>query len=192
MGKIILNITMSLDGFIAPAGTAEGVFKSLPPGSGGPVNKSTDHFFRELFFDAGVILTDPGADFHRVPSLGHVPVLNLPVCGAGEEFSAGSLENLLEKACLQAGNSNTFIVTGAAIAKYCLQHRLPHLVQVRLEPVVMVEEGTRVFDHIGMDQLGFERALAGPGGVTWLWYRLVQGPLLYPLPARHLMAGLKP
>jgi dihydrofolate reductase len=73
---------------------------------------------------------------------------------------------------LEAGEKNV-LVHGAGITQRALTAGLLDEIQIHLVPVLM-GEGRRLFEHLGVEQRELERigVLEGEGGVTHLRYRV--------------------
>jgi dihydrofolate reductase len=75
----------------------------------------------------------------------------------------------------QAAGEKDVLVHGASITQRALRAGLLDELHIHLVPVLL-GEGRRLFEHLGVEQRGLERVavLAGEGGVTHLRYRVLR------------------
>jgi dihydrofolate reductase len=155
MGTVILDVTMSLDGFVAgPADGAE------PPGGGFAHAPAGDLSARPPFDLAGAGGWD---GWDASPSL-PVPYLILS-SEVPEESAVGErafhavtdgVAEIIEKAREAAGEGTVYVTGGAAAAQQCLRSGLLDGLRVHLVHVLL-GEGIRLFDGIGPGPVELER-----------------------------------
>jgi dihydrofolate reductase len=197
MTNLTLDISMSLDGFIA------GPNRSLeqPLGEGGlhqwasavasfrarHGNTGATVMGRRMFSGgAGPWADDPNADawWGDDPPFHH-PVFVLthharaPVTKQGGTtftFVTDGLEAGLERARAVAGHKDVVVGGGANLAQQCIDARLLDELQIHLLPVLL-GGGVRLFEkrmQAGRVELERTRVLKSPTGVTHLTYRIAK------------------
>jgi dihydrofolate reductase len=203
MGKVILDITMSLDGFIA--GPNDG--PERPLGEGGErlfawyFSGDTDFEMPSgtMTFKVSPASAEVLQEVHTVGALvtgrrtfdianawgGRHPV-DVPVFvvthmvpqewvyeGSPFTFVTDGVESAVEKAKEVAGDKNIG-VGAASIAQQCIQARLLDELHIHLAPVLL-GDGIRLFDHLGTEPIELEsmRVVETPG-VTHLRFRVVK------------------
>lgn len=191
MGKVMLDMSMSLDGFIA--GPNVGV--ELPMGEGGErlhewlfntaASEVDAEVAQEMLATTGAVVLGRRTFEVGVGEWGDTP---FPVpCfvlthEAREElvkksgtftFVTTGIESALEKAKAAAGEKNIRLM-GADIAQQFLKAGLLDEIQLNLVPVLL-GDGIRLFEHIGTEQIELEstRVIESPG-VTHLKFRVVK------------------
>jgi dihydrofolate reductase len=186
MQKVIAEITMSIDGFIAgPA-----ISKEQPMGENGPLlhewifDKATDddrEWLEELTNNAGAVICGhhtydtaiddawEGANPFAVPTL--------VVCHAapaqaveGFVYVTGGIEPALEQARQIAGNKNVWIMGGASIIQQYLKAGLVDELRLHIAPVLL-GRGTRLFDDKDEQVTVVESVSISktPGAVHLVW-----------------------
>lgn len=202
MAKTVLNMSMSLDGFIA--GPNEGPDNGLgdggdrlhewvfPDAEGGDfeaavtrltgVNRQVyDEFMSTGAVVAGRGTFEPaggwGGDHHDgVPIfiLSRHPAPAWTADWAGVHYLS-DLGAAMREAKLAAADKNV-LVHGAGIAQRALTEGILDELEIHLVPVLM-GEGRRLFEHLGVEQRQLERVrvLEGEGGVVHLRYRVLAG-----------------
>jgi dihydrofolate reductase len=87
---------------------------------------------------------------------------------------ADGIESAIKQAKAVAGDKDVVLSGGANIAQQCLKAGLLDEMHLHLVPVLLCQ-GLRLFDHVGMEQIEMEitQAIAGTG-VTHLIYRFVK------------------
>ncbi len=182
MGKVLLDMAVSLDGFVAgpndesgglhdwffsPAG-AEAVEESVRATGAILIGRRTYDQGDEMdgFADS------PYAVEHFV--LTH----DAPERAARGEmkftFVTDGIESAIERAKTAAGGRNVAVGGGASIARQCIEAGLVDEIQVHLVPVLL-GRGIRLFDlpDVGKIELEKTRVIDAPG-VTHLMYRIVK------------------
>jgi dihydrofolate reductase len=184
MGKVVLDMAMSLDGFIAgPNDEDEGLhdWYFSPSGRSGEV---IDELIKTLgaivmgrrAYDVGDkvdgFVDNPYKVTHFV--LSH----DVPEKAARGEttftFVTDGIESAIEQARAAAGDKDIAIGGGANTAQQYTKAGLVDEIQIHLVPVLL-GEGVRLFDHIGRLSIELEstRVIASPN-VTHLQFRVVK------------------
>jgi dihydrofolate reductase len=178
VSRIFLDITMSLDGFVA----APNVGVSRPLGDEG------ECLHNWLFGDGTILPTDDDREVvqemftrtgafvmgrrtfdvgegpwgndgaFRVPCfvLTHRARATLVKGPTTFTFITAGLDKCLEEAKAAAGERDVCVMGGAEIAQQCLRARIVDEMRLHLAPMLL-SSGTRLFDHIGPKRLGLER-----------------------------------
>lgn len=194
MAKVILVMSMSLDGFI----TAANPRMDAPTGDGGEVltewamgdqNSVNGKFLAESIGKLGAVIcgkttyatsvpwwgaNGPSGDARRpVFVVTHSVPKESPENGV-YTFVTGGIEAALERAKTAAGDKDVAVMGGANIAQQYLKAGLLDDIQIHLVPVLF-GSGTRLFDHFGSEHIRLEpvRVLETPI-VTHLRYRVVK------------------
>ena len=203
-GKVVLDISMSLDGFIAgkndgptnPLGDGgmrlhDWLWGNKPkragvaPGQG--ASGSNREVIDELFSTTGAILT--GRRTYDIVNGwgGSHPIQGVPVFVLSKDvpekvpkgkstftFVTDGIISIVKQAKAAAGGKNVYVLGGANIAQQCLGSGLLDEMQIHLVPVLL-GDGLRLFDHIGVGQIELERtrAIDSPG-VSHLRFRVMK------------------
>ena len=203
MGKVVLDISMSLDGFIAapnddperPLGDGgqrlhDWVFGGKAERSGTSPRTSATGSNREVMDESfkttgAVIMGRRWFDIGEGP-WGDNPPFQVPCFvlthDAHEKLFKGAttftfvtdgIESALKQAQAAAGDKQVG-VGGANTAQQYLSAGLLDEIQIHLVPVLL-GEGRRLFEHIGTEQIELEttRVISSPG-VTHLKFRVVK------------------
>jgi dihydrofolate reductase len=194
MSKVILDISMSLDGFVARPGDDPGPIHDWLF-NGDTVNPDTD-FFKTAGASTQVLnesLNTTGAIIagRRTYDLTGGWGGNHPVCGApvfvvthsppdtvphgGTSFTfVDGVQAAVEQAQHAAGNKDVWVMGGASVARQCLIAGLLDEMQIHLTPVLL-GQGVRLIDDLGGHEVSLEqtRVLEAPG-VTHLRYRVLK------------------
>jgi dihydrofolate reductase len=188
MGRTVLYMSMSLDGFIAgPGDTKDNPFGDRgqrlhewlatggeDPGSYRPADEAARTVFDQML-SSGAVITGRrtgsfvnywGGDHHSgVPIF--VPVHQAP---AGPPpgnvvFVTDGIESCVAQAKAAAGDRDVML-HGAYTAQSCLRARVLDVMEIQLVPVLF-GEGRRLFDGLGPDriELGPVRALDSPSAL---------------------------
>jgi dihydrofolate reductase len=203
MGKVVFNITMSLDGFVA--GPNDGPGNGL--GDGGEplfnwyfsgdtevpisdgrmvlkVSAQSAELMKEAFatYGAGVwgrrTFDIAGAwDGHPPGSPCFIVTHTVPqewvYVGSPFTFVTDGVESAIRQAKKAAGDKNVVVCT-ASILQQCLKAGLMDEIHVDVAPLLL-GDGVRLFDNLGATPLELERihAIEAPG-VTHLAFRVVK------------------
>lgn len=182
MGKVVLDMAVSLDGFIAgpndedgglhdwffsPAG-AEAVEESVRE-TGAIVmgRRSYDQGDRVDGFAGSPYAVQHFVLTHEVPE-------KAAKGGMTFTFVTDGIESIIERARVAAGDRNVAVGGGASIAQQALRAGLVDEIQVHLVPVLL-GNGIRLFEHLGGGKIELERTrVIDAPGVTHLMYRIVK------------------
>lgn len=202
MGKVVLELSMSLDGFIA--GPNDGPENGLGDGgerlfqwySSGDVDfplPGTDMVFRisrasaellhETWSQTGASVTgrrtfDIAGGWGGNPPGGpgapyFVVTHTAPRDGSPFTFVTDGVESAVVKAKQAAGDKNVDLM-GASIAQQCLRAGLIDEIQIDLAPVLL-GGGVRLFDHLDIGPIELERIrVVDAPDVTHLRFRVVK------------------
>ncbi len=181
MGKVYLDMAMSLDGFISgpngedmglhdwyfsPSGDAEAVKAEILDNMGAMI-LGKQAFGNDLEgFDTPYKLP------HFV--ITHQAQKTIERGGTQFIFVTDGLESALAQAQAVAGDKDVCVAGGASIAQQCLNAGLLDEIQVHLVPVLM-GGGTRLFDGLERKGIQLERTrVLSSGGTTHLRFRVVR------------------
>lgn len=187
MGRTVLYMSMSLDGFIAGPnetddnGLGDGgqiLHEWVFPPEGGVNRQIVDEFMSTGAVVAGRGTFEPaqgwGGDHHEgvpiwVISRRPVPdwARSMPSVRYTDDVDAAFRE------ARAAAAEKDVLVHGASTAQRAISAGLLDEMEIHLIPVLL-GEGRRLFEHLGSGQRELEqlRILAGEGGVTHLRYRI--------------------
>ena len=188
MGKLVLYMSMSLDGFIAgPGDTKDNPFGTEgsrlhewlgdggeDPGGYRPGDEPGRTVFDELI-STGAVITGRrtgdfvgywGGDHHGgVPIF--VPTHQAPTgtLPGDVRFVTDGIESCVEQAKAAAGDRDVML-HGAYTARECLRARVLDVLEIQLVPVLF-GQGRRLFDGLGPGhtELQLVRALESPGAL---------------------------
>jgi dihydrofolate reductase len=202
MGKVVLDISMSLDGFIAglhdgpdnPMGDngVEKLHKWIwgdrsdgVPGDG--ATGANREVLAELKNTTGAIVVgrrtyDIVNGWGGTHPFGAIPAFvvskdapkNVPQGETKFTFVTDGVESAIEQAKRAAGNQNVYVVGGANVAQQCIKAGL--LDEMRIHTAHwLLGEGIRLFDHLGTESIELERTkVVDSTGVTHLMFRIVK------------------
>ena len=176
MGKVVLDISMSLDGFVA--GPHDGLGRGLGEGGepihnwimGGPWTYRDGPRFQssgvdrevltESFADAGAIIVGRRM-YDVVGGWGEESVFDMPVFVVTSRphpgrtvgktsytFVTGGIRAALDLARAAAGDQAVWVGGGARVIQQFLAAGLADEMQLHLAPV-LIGAGTRLFEHLG-------------------------------------------
>jgi dihydrofolate reductase len=202
MGKVILDISMSLDGFIAGQNDNE----EQPLGTGGAIlhnwlfSGEVPSKYNGLFklssinrevFDKAIETTGAMVVGRRTFDIvngwgGKHPIQGIPIFvvthNVPEKYSEGStkftfvtqgIDSAINQAKTAAADKNVSVGT-ANIAQQCIKAGLLDEIHIRLAPVLL-GEGIRLFDQIGTEQIQLEsQNVIETSNVTHLKYRVIK------------------
>jgi dihydrofolate reductase len=165
MGKVLLGVTMSVDGFIADrAGDVNRLYPDL-------IELRKTELLKESIRTTGAVLMGRHAhDMAQGDFTGYefqVPIFVLThhvpeKVAKGENgklsftFVTDGIESAVAKARATSGDKIVTVTGGANTTQQCIQVRLFDEIIIGLAPV-MLGEGPRVFDHLGARQFELER-----------------------------------
>ncbi|MEC5425283.1 dihydrofolate reductase family protein [Virgibacillus sp. C22-A2] len=202
VGKVILDISMSLDGFIA--GPNDNQKQGLGEGGetlhdwlfSGDIPSKFNTFFKlsstnRKMFDEASESTGAMVVGRRTFDLvngwgGSHPIPGVPVFvvthSVPEKIMEGStqftfvtdgISSAIKKAKLAAGTKNVSVGT-ANVAQQCIKANLVDEILIHLVPVLL-GRGIRLFDHIGTEKIQLEKIkVTEVSDVTHLRYRILK------------------
>ena len=164
MGKVLLDMTMSLDGFIADR---NGSVQSLYPDLSELGKTKT---LQELIRTTGAVVMgrhayDMAGDYTGYEYQGPIFVVTRHVpekVAKGENerlkftFVTDGVKSAIEKAKAAAGDEDVTVIGGADVARQCIRAGLLDEIQIHLMPLLL-GEGLRLFDDLGAEQIDLER-----------------------------------
>ena len=186
MGKVVLDKTMSLDGFIA--GPNDDVTRLFKWYGGKPIEalrilgdplKTTGavvmgrRSFDMIDSPSGWVTPDGTSLPWPVFVLTHEPLEKVTRGATTFTFVTDGIESAVTQAKAPAGDKNVGVM-GANTAQQCLKAGLLDEIQIHLMPVLL-GEGTRLFEHPGIEHIELESTwvIEAPG-VTHLWFCVVK------------------
>lgn len=179
MGTVLLDMVMSLDGFIAGPNNEDGGLHDWYFAPAGNAIFVIDELIQEIgamILGNHVFGNEPdGWDTpYKVPHfvLTHTPRKPLERGGMTFHFVTEGIEDALARAKVAAGDKIICVAGGAATAQQFLNAGLVDEIQIHLVPVLM-GSGLRLFDQVGTIKLEQTRVLESPG-VTHLRYRVLK------------------
>jgi dihydrofolate reductase len=196
MGKVIFNMSMSLDGFIAgPNGEVDRLFRwyfsgdtDFPfPGSDlvFKVSRASAELLQEASSSVAAMVTgrrtfDGAGGWGGKPPLGvphfvvtHTVPQEWVYEGSPFTFVTDGVESAVEQAKMVAGNKHVGI-SSANIMQQCLKAGLLDEIHIDLVPILL-GIGMRLFDHLGAEPMALETTRVVEGlGVTHLGFRVVK------------------
>ena len=191
MSKVMLNMSMSLDGFIA----GPNVGADLPMGKDGlrlhdwllneARSEINDQVAQDIFATTGAVVLgkrtfDVGIGVWKdtpfpVPCfvLTHEPRTMLVEKSGTFTFVTDGIESAVRQAKAAAGGKAVGVM-GANTAQECLKARLLDEIQISLAPVLL-GMGTRLFEHLSIEPIELEttRVIKAPN-VTHLTFRVIK------------------
>jgi dihydrofolate reductase len=189
MSRVIADVSMSLDGFIA--GPNVGV--EVPMGEGGEIlhdwlsaSGVDAEIARELSETAGATVVgrrmfDVGVgEWKDTPYpapcfvLTHEDREELVMKSGTFTFVTDGIKSALEQAKEAAGEKDVIVMGGANIIQQFLEAGLVDETSIHLVPVLL-GDGVRLFEHVGKEHIELEstRVIESPG-ITHLRYRVVK------------------
>lgn len=204
MGKVVLDITTSLDGFVA--GPDDGPELGLGRGGerlhdwvvrlaswrephgleGGETNSSSEVVEEGLQSTGAVVLGK--RMFDNAKGWGDEPPFHKPVFvvthtareplakdgGTTFTFVTDGVESAVGQARAAAGDKDVLIAGGASVAQQCLQAGLLDELQIHVAPLLL-GGGVRLFEDTGGEPVELEPTrVVESPGVTHLRYRVVK------------------
>jgi dihydrofolate reductase len=196
MGKVILGISMSLDGFVAgPGDDVQHLFKwyfsgdTDIPVQGGRFSLKVSRRSAELIEDsmrttgamvAGRRMFDVARAWAGTPPFAPCFIVTHRVPtewvkeGSPFTFVTDGVESAIRQAKQAAGDDKNVAVATPNIMQQCLKAGLLDEIRIDLVPVLL-GDGVRLFDHLGIEPIDLEitRVIEAPG-VTHLGFRVVK------------------
>jgi dihydrofolate reductase len=190
MGNVVLDITMSLDGYVAgPRASAQ-----LPLGEGGlrlhdwifgASGDADKEVIGETVASSGAVIVG-GKTYHdaindawegvtpfQVPAF--VVTSRVPeIPKSGFSYVTEGIVNAINQAKDTAGHRNVWVMGGANIAQQALNADLVDELNIHIAPVLL-GEGVRLFEHIGSDSIELtSSSVIGTSAAVHLRYRIVK------------------
>lgn len=186
MGKVILGMTMSLDGFINDRSGSVGAlypdlaaWRETEPGEESIRNTGAVVMGRNSF----AMSEDPdwfvGNYEYQVPIfvLTHQPPAKHPKETSELTFTfvTDGIESAIKQAKAAAGDKEVNVIGATSTAQQCLQARLADELHVDIMPVLL-GGGLRAFEDTGLDQIKLDRiqVMELPGGRTHIRFRIIK------------------
>ncbi len=165
MGKVLLGMTMSLDGFIHDR---KGDVSRLYPDLG--ALRQTEVLQESIKTTGAVVMGRRAYDMAEGDFTDYefqVPIFVLThdvpdMVAKGENerltftFVTDGIESAIEKAKAVAGDKYVTVIGGANIAQQCIKKGLLDEIQLGIVPILL-GEGLRLFEHVGSEQIELER-----------------------------------
>ncbi|MFD0711628.1 dihydrofolate reductase family protein [Paenibacillus sp. GCM10027626] len=186
MSRVFLDISMSLDGFIAGRDDdVERLHDWILDFKTGIFKKS--EVLKELFERTGAIvagrrvyeITSGWSGNHPIRGvpiyvLSHDIPENVPQGGTVFTFVSEGIDAAIREAKGAAGDKDVYVLGGAAVAQQCLKASLLDEIHVHIAPVLLAD-GFRLFDHIGSECIQLETIrILESHGTTHLRYRIIK------------------
>ena len=186
MGKVVLGMTMSLDGFINDRnGSVDALYPDLAawretgPGKESIQNTGAVVMGRNSY----AMSEDPdwfaGNYEYQVPIfvLTHAPPEKHPkeTDRLTFTFVTDGIQSAIQQAKVAAGDKEVNIIGAASTARQCLKERLADELHVDIMPVLL-GSGLRVFEDLGSETMRLERikVMELPAGRTHLRFRILE------------------
>ena len=178
MGKVFVDMAMSLDGFVSgPNGEDGGLHDWYFDPSGNAIRVIDEllHTIGAMILGKRAFGDQPdGFDTpYKVPHfvLTHTPRQQVENGGVPFIFVDQGIESALAQAQAAAGEKAVCVAGGASTAQQFLNAGFVDEVQIHLVPILL-GDGLRLFDRIGAMQLEQTRVLESPD-VTHLQFRVI-------------------
>lgn len=179
MGKVFLDMAISLDGFVAgPNGDDVGLYDwyFAPSGAANAVIAELLETIGAMIIGRRAYGDEPGGfdTPYKVPHfvLTHAAWQPAEKDGVAFVFVGDGIESALAQAQAAAGEKAICVAGGAATAQQFLEAGLIDEVQLHLVPMLL-GDGLRLFDQLGPLQFERTRVLESPGA-THLQFRVVK------------------
>ncbi len=198
MGKLVFNMSMSLDGFIAgPNDEVDRLFqwyfsgeREFPVSVSGremmfKVSRASAEVIQEAVDTIGAMVTgrrnfDNAGGWNGEPPLGiphfvvtHTVPQQWVKPGSPFTFVTDGVESAVAQAKQVAGDKHV-CVSSANVMQQCIQAGLLDEIHIDLVPILL-GEGIRLFDHLGAAPIELETTRVVEGfGVTHLRFRVVK------------------
>jgi dihydrofolate reductase len=192
MGKVVLDMSMSLDGFVGGRNGDDGLHNwvfggSVPVDAGGMTfhlaSKKSAKVFKEFVQAAGAFIigktTFAGVDENpafQKPTfvLTHEARTPLNKQGTTITFVTDGIESALKHAKAAAGDKDIYVFGGAKVAQQYLGAGLIDEMQINLVPI-LIGGGLRLFGQDGAETVELESIrVVEAEGVTHLKFRVVK------------------
>ena len=186
MGKVVLGMTMSLDGFINDRhGSVAALYPDLDAWRETELGKESIQNTGAVVMGRNSYAMSEDPDWfagnyeYQVPIfvLTHEPPKTHPkeTTDLTFTFVTDGIEYAIKKAKEAAGDKDVNIIGAASTAQQCLKEGLADELHVDIMPVLL-GEGLRVFEDIGSEAIQLERikVMELPGGRTHLRFRITK------------------
>lgn len=183
MAKVILGMTMSLDGFVNDRnGDVGRLYPDLE------ALRKTEGLQESIRTTGAVVMGRHAYDMANGDFIGYeyqVPIFVLThhvpakvAKGENENFKfnfvTDGIESAIEKARIAAAEKDVTVIGGADIFQQCLNKGLVDEIQISIAPVLL-GDGLRLFEHINADAIELENTdVMEAAGVIDLRYRVVK------------------
>ncbi len=186
MGKVIVGMTISLDGFVQDRdGSVGALYPDLDTlRDTEPLREAIQHTGAVVMgWNAFAMANDP--DFYAGNYEFQVPIFvlthALPQRRPKETdqltftFVTDGIESAISQAKVAAGNKDVVVIGGASTAQQCLNAELADELHIDIMPVLLCD-GLRLFEAISTEQIRLERkkVLELPVGRTHLRFGIVK------------------
>ena len=182
MANVLLDMAMSLDGFISgPKGEDHGLHDYFFSPAGPTVEVIEEGFkttgsiiMGRRSYEIGATQDGFADNPYQVPTfiLTHYVPQNIPQGAESFVFVTDGVERALEQAKAVTGDRDVVIGGGADIAQQYLRAGLIDEIQIHLIPI-LIGEGIRLFDHLRQMELEQTRVIQSTG-VTHLKFRVIK------------------
>ena len=184
MAKVILDMAMSLDGFIAGPNDEDRGLHDYFFSPAGPTIEVIEEGFKTTgtiimgrrAYDIGAAQNGFADNPYQVPTFiltHHVPE-KIATGADAFIFVTDGIESALEQGKAVAGDRDVVVGGGANIAQQYLTARLLDEIQLHLVPVLL-GDGIRLFDHMGNEQIELEKTrVIDSSAVTHLRFRVIK------------------
>lgn len=186
MGKVILGMTMSLDGFINdPNGSVAALYPDLDAWRESDLGKESIENTGAVVMGRNSYAMSEDPDWFAGNYEYQVPILVLthqpPEKHPKETedltftFVTDGIESAVRRAKAAAGDRDVNVIGAASAAQQCLQAQLADELHVDVMPVFL-GGGLRPFDGIDVESIQLERikVMELPGGRTHLKFRIIK------------------
>jgi dihydrofolate reductase len=186
MGKVILGMTMSLDGFINDRqGSVAALYPDLDAWRESESGKESIQNTGAVVMGRNSYAMSEDPDWfagnyeYQVPIfvLTHKPPEKMPKQTDDLTFTfiTDGIESAIRQAKAAAGDRDVNIIGAASTAQQCLKAGLADELHVDIMPVLL-GDGLRIFENLDTEQIHLERikVMELPGGRTNLQFRIIQ------------------
>jgi dihydrofolate reductase len=181
MGKVFLDMAVSLDGLISDPNSGDGGLHDwyfAEPGKSEQILEELQNGIGAIIMGARAFGTAPdGFDTpYKVPHfiLTHTPRATVNRDGAQFIFVTDGIHSALEQAKAAAGDKDICVAGGANVAQQFFKAGLLEEIQLHLAPVIL-GEGLRLLENLGDSPIKLERSrvIAAPLA-THIQYRILK------------------
>ncbi|HET9907441.1 MAG TPA: dihydrofolate reductase family protein [Anaerolineales bacterium] len=186
MGKVVLGMTMSLDGFINDRnGSVDALYPDLAAWRETESGKESIQNTGAVVMGRNSYAMSEDPDWfagnyeYQVPIfvLTHAPPEKHPKETEQLTFTfvTDGIQSAIQQAKVAAGDKEVNIIGAASTARQCLKERLADELHVDVMPIFL-GSGLRVFEDLGTETIRLERikVMEFPGGRTHLRFRIIK------------------